>query len=281
MEIHVASINIPDRDDSGLTWEEQREAQSTFYVKRAGAARALRALIGFGVCYPAWFGRGAAYAFRLAGLDLRKLALNFCYLAEAVLLAGWARRKSLTHVHVHFATPAATVALLLCRIRPISLSLTVHGPDEFYDAPGYFLRQKIAVASFICTIGTHARSQLMKLSDPGAWSKFELAPLGVDPQRFAPVSTKARSNVFEILCVGRMAPAKGQHVLLQAIAALREEGWAVLLRLVGDGPMRPSLEEDIKRLGLDGFVCFGGRGKSGCHQAVLRLGGRICAGELC
>jgi colanic acid/amylovoran biosynthesis glycosyltransferase len=34
------------------------------------------------------------------------------------------------------------VALLLARLAPIEFSLTVHGPDEFYDVPGYHLAKK-------------------------------------------------------------------------------------------------------------------------------------------
>ena len=53
-------------------------------------------------------------------------------------------------------------------------------------------------------------------------------------------------------------PAKGQRILLQAFAALQKEGRPLPLRFVGDGPMRRSLEDDAKRLGVDGAVRFEG-----------------------
>lgn len=43
------------------------------------------------------------------------------------------RREQLDHVHVHFATPAATVAMIASRMPSVTFSLTVHGPDEFYN----------------------------------------------------------------------------------------------------------------------------------------------------
>ena len=80
------------------------------------------------------------------------------------MLARWMRQRSIDHLHVHFATPAATVALILTRLAPVGFSITVHGPDEFLDVPGHFLREKIADARFICAIGQYAKSQLMRFS---------------------------------------------------------------------------------------------------------------------
>ena len=63
--------------------------------------------------------------------------------------------------------------------------MTVHGPDEFYDAERQLLAQKIEAADFICCISSFARSQMMKQSPYVHWHKFIVSPLGVDPERFA------------------------------------------------------------------------------------------------
>jgi colanic acid/amylovoran biosynthesis glycosyltransferase len=258
MEIEVASINDPDRDFATLTTAEQTEAAHVFYVKKCGIAGALVAFLAFAVRYPVSLCAGMFEAVRLARFDLFKLTLAFCYLIEAVLLAGWMKRKQLRHLHVHFATPAATVALLLSRIRPVSISLTVHGPDEFYNTAEYFLVDKIKAARFICTIGMFARSQLMLLSAAEHWHKFEVVPLGVSASQFIPVARPAKQKPFEILCVGRLVPAKGQHILLQAVAKLRAQGRRVQLRLVGDGPARASLLAETEKLDLSEWVRFEG-----------------------
>ncbi|HEV3112086.1 MAG TPA: glycosyltransferase [Candidatus Binataceae bacterium] len=174
------------------------------------------------------------------------------------MIGEWMREASVRHLHVHFATPASTVGLIAARIYPIGLSLTVHGPDEFYDAPGYCLAEKIAGASFICCIGMYARSQLMKLSPPRHWSKFEVAPLGIFLGEFAPRNARRTSDRFEIVSVGRLVPAKGQHILLAAMHNLVRAGRNVCLRLVGDGPDRTALEDDARRRGLEGVVVFEG-----------------------
>ena len=257
-DIQTASINAPDRPRSDLTDQEREEADTTFYVKKSGPIGALLGLlIGFGQNPISWF-RGLGYALRLGGTDLKKLLYGLFYFTEALLIGRWMQGKGLTHLHVHFATPASTVGLIVTRVFPITLSITVHGPDEFYDAPGYRLAEKIAGSAFLCCIGTYARSQLMKLSPFSAWPKFEVSPLGVDPGAFSPRSMPDLDDAFEILCVGRLVPAKGQHILISAVAKLVKDGRPVRLRLVGDGPDRPSLEADVAARGLSDNVFFEG-----------------------
>ena len=257
-EIAVASINAPDQPPEKLTTAERAERERTYYVKSHGLMGAIMAVLGTLVVRPGRFFRGLYFAVRLGGTDLKKQVYGLFYFIEALMIGCWMAREKCTHLHVHFATPAATVALIASRVFPISFSMTVHGPDEFYDAPGYSLAAKIAGASFICCIGQYARSQLMKLSPPDQWGKFEISPLGVDPTLFAPRPFRSNPDPFEIICVGRLTPAKGQFILLEAIARLRAEGRAIRLRVVGDGPDRAILERMSTEHGLQDAVVFEG-----------------------
>ena len=257
-EIRVASINAPDRPAARLTADERQEEGATFYVKRAGVAGALRAHLATLLARPLDYGRGLLFALSLGGTDVRKIGYGVLYFVEAVMLGHWMAPQGLTHLHVHFATPAATVGLIASRVFPIGFSMTVHGPDEFYDAPGYRLAEKIAGAAFVCCIGAYARSQLMKLSPVADWTKFEVSPLGVDAAVFAPRPFREAPDPFEVICVGRLVPAKGQHILVAAVDRLVKEGRHICLRFVGDGPDRSSLEADVAARGLGAAVVFEG-----------------------
>ncbi|MDF9391631.1 MULTISPECIES: glycosyltransferase family 4 protein [Methylococcus] len=256
--ISVASVNPPDRLPEKLTAEERREAKATWYLKPQGAAGALKALGRTLLRRPTALVRGLWFALRLGGTDGKKLGYQLAYWAEAIMIGDWMHRDGLSHLHVHFATPASMVGLIASKIFPIGFSFTVHGPDEFYDAPGYRLADKIAGADFVVCISHYARSQLMKLSPVTHWNKFEVCRLGVDPARFAPREAKVAGAVFELLCVGRLVPAKGQHILLEALARLFARGRRVHLTLVGQGPDRPSLETHARRLELGDAVDFTG-----------------------
>lgn len=257
-EIQVASINDPDRSAAALTAIEQTGVTSTFYVKKAGIIGAFKAHSHIFLTQPRNYLRGLVYALRLGQFDLKKLVYNFFYFTEAVMIGQWLRQTQCTHLHVHFATPAATVGLIARRTFPITFSITVHGPDEFYDVSKFYLSQKVQVADFICCISYFARSQLSLLSPPDLWDKLEVARLGVDSSVFTPRPFREHPHPFEILCVGRLVPAKGQFLLVKATANLIATGREVHLRLVGDGPDRSRLEDEVKRRHLTSHVMFEG-----------------------
>lgn len=250
IEIDIASINSAG-DRNAMTQLERDEADRTFYVKQAGAMGAIKSLLSATISNPIRAFGGLKAAFKLGQLTPKRTLLCLFYLAEAFILASWLKRRSLTHLHVHFATPAATVALLLTKIAPVTFSMTIHGPDEFYDVPGYYLEEKIAAAEFVVCISYFAQSQVMKLAPGGQWNKFDIARLGVDIVHFSATSSRASDGVFEILCVGRLVPTKGQRILIQAVSLLLAQGRQVVLRLVGDGPDRTELQQIIQQDGLN------------------------------
>jgi colanic acid/amylovoran biosynthesis glycosyltransferase len=256
-EIHLASINDPDRPYERLTPEERDDALATYYVKRAGVGGAAAAHVVTVLSAPMAYLRGLQAALRLAGANLAAVPKHLGYFLEAVMIGRWMRRHGLKHLHVHFATPAATVALIATHVFDIDMSMTVHGPDEFDDVRGYHLAEKIAASRFVCCISAYARSQLMKQSSIDLWSRFEVAPLGVDPAVFSPAG-RPRSETFEIICVGRLVPAKGQAILIAAVEHLLRAGQRVRLRLVGDGPDRHALEHMVAERGLGDAVVFDG-----------------------
>lgn len=240
--IETASINSPDRPAGQMTADEAAELPTTFYIKQQGLLRACMAHITTALSQPRGYGKGLAQAIRLAGMDARRLAYNFFYLTEALLLGRWMKERDLHHLHVHLGQQSATVGMLLKTVHNIGLSITIHGPDEFYDARGQYLTEKIAAADFLVAISHFAQSQLMFLSPPSNWHKIHLCRLGVDPQRFSAFTNIEHSTQrFEILCVGRLVAAKGQRVLVEAVRLLAAEGRSLRLRLIGSGPDEPML----------------------------------------
>src|SRR5260370_42086165 len=129
-----------------------------------------------------------------------------------------------SHFHSHFSS---TVGLLITAIFPLTMSMTLHGPDAFPDPAGFPLAQKVAKSSFVCATSHFARSQIFRFSHPSHWSKVEITRLGVDTAAYAPRGQRCEPGVFELICVGRLAPVKGQSLLLQAVSGLLQEGYKV------------------------------------------------------
>ena len=63
-----------------------------------------------------------------------------------------------------------------------------------------------------------------------------------------------RDNV--IINVGRLVPEKGQSYLIEAFSRLTDRRWR--LQILGDGPLRESLNNQVKELGLQDRVEFTG-----------------------
>jgi glycosyltransferase involved in cell wall biosynthesis len=197
-------------------------------------------------------------AFRLGGLDLRRLFYHLMYFTQALMVGVWMQRKQCRHLHVHLTSQAATVGMYVQRVLGFGFSITAHGPDEFYDAKGHNLAEKVAVADFICCISFFCRSQLMKFSPYAHWGKLLVSRLGVDTAVFLPKRFESAPEIFAILSVGRMVPAKGQHELIDAVERLALQGRRVRLHLVGTGPDEASLRERVSHFEDPGIVVFEG-----------------------
>jgi colanic acid/amylovoran biosynthesis glycosyltransferase len=256
LDVRVASIREPDRTPERLMPEEREEMERTYYVKPLGLFRGIVQHIASLASSPIRYSRGLIYAIRLGGLDLRKVFLCLLYFGEAVIVGRWMEQEGLRHVHTHFSS---TVALIATRAFAITMSATVHGPDEFIDPAGYWLREKIDRATFLVAISEYGRSQLMNACDYQQWNKLEVVPLGVEPSALTGRLFRHDPAPFQIFFVGRLAPVKGLHLLIAAVDLLCKEGRDVRLRLIGDGPERWKLETDVKRRGLNSRVVFEGQ----------------------
>jgi glycosyltransferase involved in cell wall biosynthesis len=186
------------------------------------------------------------------------------YAAEALLLWRHLRRRGITHVHAHFANVASDVARLATRFAGLTggqatWSFTMHGPTELADVKAFGLAGKVADADLVVCISDFCRSQLMALVGEAQWSKLAVVHCGIDPARFAPVDRARPADApLEVLCVGRLVPEKGQSLLVEAIADLRDRGVDVRLTLVGDGPSCQAIEAQVSRLGLGDLVHLAG-----------------------
>ena len=71
---------------------------------------------------------------------------------------------------------------------------------------------------------------------------------GVDLATFRPASRSAA--LPHVIGLGYLLPVKRWDRLLDMVAALTQRGLAFTVEIVGDGPLRPSLVEQIRRLGV-------------------------------
>lgn len=88
---------------------------------------------------------------------------------------------------------------------------------------------------------------------------------GIDPGRFFPGSRREarrrvgiQGNERIILFVGNLVPVKGVDVLIDACAELARHGERVRCFIIGQGPLRSTLEQQAAQLGVGDRVTFVG-----------------------
>ncbi len=92
---------------------------------------------------------------------------------------------------------------------------------------------------------------------PGARGKVIVIPNGVDPERIKPGQVPAgpvERACFTVGFVGSLKPWHGLPVLIEAFHQLHQEEPRSRLLIVGDGPERAKLSDDIERRGLQAAV---------------------------
>lgn len=242
------------RSKAGFVAEEDREeAARTRTIIDAGAPALARAIgASLALRFPRALGALAA-ALAMGARSETGLLRHLFYWAEALALADWMARLRLAHVHAHFGTNSATVALLAARVAGAGFSMTVHGPEEF-DKPGLIaLAEKIRKARFVAAVSSYGASQLRRLVPPADWGRIRIVRCGVE-RAFHEGASLAAPQASRFACVGRLSAQKGQITLVEAAAILKKKGRAFTVTLVGDGEMRADIEAAARR--LDVLDCF-------------------------
>jgi glycosyltransferase involved in cell wall biosynthesis len=179
------------------------------------------------------------------------------YVAEAIVFACWCRQDCIEHVHAHFGTNSAAIAMLTWRISGIPYSFTVHGPEEFDKASLIGLAEKIRHSAFVVAISSYGRSQLYRWAAPKYWRKIRVIHCGLEPKAFD-AARKFTTLARRFVCVGRLSQQKGHLLLLEAARRLVMRGENFELVLVGDGEMRADIEALIARYELQDKVRISG-----------------------
>lgn len=173
---------------------------------------------------------------------------HMAYLAEACVLRAWLREARIPHLHAHFGTNSAAVAMLCRELGGPPYSITVHGQEEFDKPEAISLGEKVERSAFTATISAYSRSQIYRHTDPSHWAKIHVVRCGVD-ESYAQ-TPDAPPSARRLIYVGRLCPGKGLTLMLEAASRLRADGLDFEIALAGDGPMRSDLEQRIEQLGL-------------------------------
>jgi len=243
------------RDDDDV--EEAKRTTVLLPSDARAAALSLSTALAQAARSPMVFAQATALAVRFARLASRK-AVHAAYLGEAARLKILCAERGVDHVHAHFGTNSTTVAALCHALGGPRYSFTAHGPEEFDRPDELGLAAKIAGASFVVGVSSFGRSQLLRRTPAAQWEKIKVVPCGVDDAFLSARFLTPIEGRKKLCCVGRLCEQKGQLLLVEAAARVRDRIGPFELALVGDGELRTHTEALIRKLNLEDIVSITG-----------------------
>lgn len=202
---------------------------------------------------------------RFAGAPKKNTWLK--HFMQACFLTNSAKDMHIGHLHAHFAHTPTSVAMYAATLMAIPFSFTAHAKDIYTQAPRR-VSEKLARAQFAVTCTGYNKTYLDTLSaDP---SRIHKIYHGIDLSLFDGAAKMHQQEKacppYHIMTVARFVEKKGLPDILNALKILKEENFNFRYTLIGSGPDRKKLTEQITRLGLQDMVELTG---TVAHENVL------------
>lgn len=199
--------------------------------------------------------RAARALFAASRVLLRDAGLRPCFNVSAELRAVAQRAAVL---HAHFGE-SGLAALPMRRATGLPLVTAFHGRDVAQPLRGgygrWLYRRLFHEGAAFTVVSEVMRGQLVALGAPA--ERTHVIHTGVDLAEIAwAPRTWPADGAVRLLTCGRLVEKKGTHDAISALARLRDDFPGARLTVIGDGPLRPLLEQHAVALGVASRVTF-------------------------
>jgi colanic acid/amylovoran biosynthesis glycosyltransferase len=244
----------------------KNDVPGTFYLTPVRLGTYLRANVNAIVRSPGRYAEALSRVWRWRDRHPWQRCRNLAHLLGAAVLADFLKKQDVCHVHIHFAYGAAEVALFLEALSGIPYSLSIHGSDVLLE--NRLLEEKLRGARFIVSNCRYFVGDLTRRFPTLAAQKFYVVRGGVDMNAslWRPAPLPETAGTLRLLNVARLVPVKAQNILIEALANLSVQGIPFTCRIIGEGPLRPELENQAHALGIQNNVSFLGA----CQESEVR-----------
>jgi glycosyltransferase involved in cell wall biosynthesis len=185
-------------------------------------------------------------------------------------------------IDAHYVYPDGVAAALLSRWLGRPFTVTARGSDvnliAQYRGPRAMMRWALQRAAAGIGVSESLAQRLLDIGAPP--ERVHVARNGVDTELFRPepqAEARARLGLGTgpvLLSVGNLLEVKRHHLVIEALARLRQTHPAAELAIVGAGPLRAALEAAAAAAGMAAAVRFAGA------QSQDALRSWYCAADL-
>lgn len=170
-------------------------------------------------------------------------------------------------IDAHYVYPDGFAAVLLGRLLELPVVVSARGTDInlFPSFPSIrpLIVWSLRNAAGIIAVSSALKNAMTALGVPA--EKICVIPNGVDTKRFHAVPQGQARQALGLPMEGKIAvsvasltEAKNHPLLISAFAKMLGDSRSAKLFLVGEGPLRPALQESIRKLGLQENVILVG-----------------------
>lgn len=215
------------------------EAEKTCYLAERHKTALVCALLRRMVRSPRSLVAACRYMRALRVTPVKFLA----YLMIASRLYEALKSARVERLHSHFAGNASIVAMLCRHFGGPRWSITVHGPEDVDPVNSSRLAVLTQFADPVLAISRHTAAAISALAGMGP-QRVAVLEMGVSRRHLTP--PKPVPAAGPLLCIARLEERKGVHHLIRALDMIRGSVPGLRLQVVGDGPMRRTLVEQLR-----------------------------------
>ena len=196
-------------------------------------------------------------------------------LVEALHLLRRTRDLGVDHVHAHFATDSAMVAMILHELGGPGYSITAHAKDIYRSGvDDRLLDRMFAHSQFIVTVCDANVSALESRLSSAARAKLRRLYNGINLSDYSPTMDGREEG--HVLAIGRLVEKKGFGVLLEAFGIMAERGIPFRASIVGQGDEEEALRRRIAELSLEDRVALLGPKDQGEVRELMSRSTLFC-----
>jgi len=187
---------------------------------------------------------------------------DFLRLYQAVYIGLHLQEIGIRHLHAHFAGMAARTAFWIGKFFPITFSFTAHANDIFTPRKFELGLDKLVDAARVVVTETDYAEKFLRERFPDRAAGIHRIYNGLDLAAFVTAASSTAPPL--IVAVGRLIVKKGFADLVRACRLLMERGKSFRCAIIGEGPLKQELGEEINQLGLQ--ECVGLPGAKPQHE---------------
>lgn len=185
------------------------------------------------------------------------------YFKNVVYYARVIENFGIYHLHVHYASKNAQYAMLVSKLLRIPFTIGTHGHDVYISPPRNY--STLAEISNGIIVNCKYAKKYLHSNFKVPMNKIHVVYTGIDTTFFNNKFYNNNGNI--ILSVGRLSPIKSFEYLIQACRILQDKNIKFKCIIVGEGPERQKLEEQIAELYLREVVVLAG---AKVHEDLLK-----------